>query len=277
MTAFDFSLIDRLPTYPAGAGRLLLGAPPAHGQPLLLFVHGAYHGAWCYANYLAYFTRQGVASAALDLPGHGGLPQNDNFLHMGIHDLAVSVRRAAERLEGPVVLVGHSMGALPVLVAAAEMPHPPAGVVLLAPSPPANLPGAAALPSVPGEALRPPPADAEIRARFAGCGPDVDVSAVRQRLCAESPQVLNDRYALRVAVNPFAMRCPGLCLEAGLDDAARHPEGQDRAVADFFGFEYQMLADQPHAMMYGERWEDSAAVLLDWYRRTYDRRRRGPR
>ncbi|OZI33989.1 alpha/beta hydrolase [Bordetella genomosp. 10] len=277
MNAFDFSLIDRLPSYPAGAGRLLLSAPPAHGQPLLLFVHGAYHGAWCYANYLAYFTGQDVACAALDLPGHGGLPQDASFLHAGIRDLAVSVQRAAERLEGPVVLVGHSMGALPVLVAAAEMARAPAGVVLLAPSPPANLPGAAALPPVPEDVLRAPPGDKEIRERFAGCAADVDVSAIRLRLCAESPQVLNDRYALRVAVNPFAMRSPGLCVEAGLDDPARHPAGQDRAIADFFGFEHRLLADQPHAMMYGERWESSAEVLLDWYRRTYDRRRGNPR
>ncbi|WP_233237451.1 alpha/beta hydrolase [Bordetella sp. LUAb4] len=277
MPSFDFSLTDRLPSYPAGAGRLLLGAPPSHGQPLLLFVHGAYHGAWCYANYLSYFARQDIACAALDLPGHGGLPQDATFLHAGIRDLAVSVQRATDRMEGPVVLVGHSMGALPVLVAATEMARAPAGVVLLAPSPPANLPGAAALPTVPEDVLRAPPGDVEIRERFAGCAADVDVSAIRQRLCAESPQVLNDRYALRVAVNPFAMRSQGLCLEAGRDDPARHPAGQDRAIADFFGFEHQALADQPHAMMYGEQWESSAAVLLDWYQRTYDRRRRGTR
>ncbi|ALM82106.1 alpha/beta fold hydrolase [Bordetella sp. N] len=273
MPLFDFSLIDRLPSYPAGSGRLYLGAPPAYGQPLLLFVHGAYHGAWCYANYLSYFAKQDIACAALDLPGHGGLPQDATFLHMGIRDLALSVRRATERLDGPVILVGHSMGALPVLVAATEMANAPAGIVLLAPSPPANLPGAAPLPTVAEDILRAPPDDEDIRGRLLGCTADTDIGNVRQRLCAESPQVLNDRYALRVAINPFAMRSAGLCLEAGADDPARHPTGQDRAIADFFGFEHQRLENQPHAMMYGEHWESSAAVLLDWYQRTYNRRR----
>ena len=39
-------------------------------RPILL-VHGAWHGAWCWAALQAELDRRGVASWAVDLPGHG--------------------------------------------------------------------------------------------------------------------------------------------------------------------------------------------------------------
>lgn len=299
----DFSLADRLPDLAVGQGRLRIGAPPQAGRPSLLFVPGAYHGAWCYAHYLDYFAKAGLGCAALDLRGHGGLPQDAAFASATIADLAEDVVSAVAAIGGPVVLVGHSMGALPALLAAerlatrhpgaehpdsaypggkhpdtdtpaperraAEQPPTPtrsvAGVVLMAPSPPGDLPGALGLPAVPVDALRAAPGAPEIRARFLVTSPDRDVSAVTQRLNAESPQVLNDRYLLRVAVDAARIRVPGLCLEAGLDTHDRHPPGQDQAIARRYGFSHQVLADQPHCMMYADHWQISAAAILAWH------------
>lgn len=263
----DFSLADRLSRYPAGQGRLLIGARVPHGRPGLLFVPGAYHGAWCYAHYLDYFARVGLACAAIDLRGHGPLPQNAGFVETGIADLADDLVSALNLLSAPTVVVGHSMGALPALLAASQ--RAVAGLVLMAPSPPANLPGARALPPVPADVVRAAPADSEIRTRFLATAPTRDVSAVSRRLAPESPRVLNDRYLLRVPVDPAAITVPGLCLEAGLDNRDRHPPGQDQAIARLFGFSHAVLAEQPHCMMYGDRWPASAAAILDWYRRQF--------
>lgn len=260
----DFSLADRLPARPAGLGRLIVGAAPQDGRPGLLFVPGAYHGAWCYAHYLDYFTRAGLACAALDLRGHGALPQDDSYPSVTVADLGQDVASALDALARPTVVVGHSMGALPALLAACQ--RTVAGVVLLAPSPPGDLPGAQALPPVPDGTPRRAPSDKEIRARFLATSPDRDVSAVSRRLCAESPQVLNDRYLLRVPVDAAAIGAPGLCLEAGLDTHDRHPPGQDLAIARRFGFSHAVLAGQPHCMMYADQWQVSAAAILDWHR-----------
>lgn len=262
----DFSLADRLPARPAGQGRLLTAATP-NGRPGLLLVPGAYHGAWCYAHYLDHFARAGLACAAIDLRGHGALPQEEDFIHAGIADLAADVVSALDLLDAPTVVVGHSMGALPALLAASQ--RRVAGVVLMAPSPPANLPGALGLPPVPEDALRAAPPASEIRARFLATTPTRDVSAVAQRLNPESPRVLNDRYLLRVPVDPAAITAPGLCLEAGLDTHDRHPPGQDRAIARLFGFSHAVLAGQPHCMMYGDPWQASADAILDWYRQQF--------
>ncbi|MPY95620.1 MAG: alpha/beta fold hydrolase, partial [Acidimicrobiia bacterium] len=39
-------------------------------RPIVL-VHGACHGAWCWAAVQAELDRRGVPSYAVDLPGHG--------------------------------------------------------------------------------------------------------------------------------------------------------------------------------------------------------------
>ncbi|MFJ3464803.1 alpha/beta hydrolase [Achromobacter spanius] len=260
----DFGAADRLPVRDAGGGRLRIGAVSQDIRPGLLFVPGAYHGAWCYAHYLDYFAAAGLACAALDVRGHGDLAQDAEFPEVTIEDLGQDVVSALDALGAPTVVVGHSMGALPALLAASR--RPVAGVVLLAPSPPGDLPGALALPPVPGNAPRAAPADTEIRARFLATAPDRDVSAVARRLCAESPQVLNDRYLLRVAIGTASIRAPGLCLEAGLDTHDRHPPGQDQAIARRYGFSHALLAGQPHCMMYADHWQISADAILDWHR-----------
>ncbi|HEY9275319.1 alpha/beta hydrolase, partial [Achromobacter sp.] len=103
----DFSLADRLPARPAGQGRLIVGADPQDGRPGLLFVPGAYHGAWCYAHFLDYFARAGLACAALDMRGHGALPQDAAFTSVAIADLGEDVLSALDALAHPTIVVGH--------------------------------------------------------------------------------------------------------------------------------------------------------------------------
>ncbi|HZG68660.1 MAG TPA: alpha/beta fold hydrolase, partial [Herpetosiphonaceae bacterium] len=44
----------------------------ARSSPVL-FVHGAWHGAWCWAeHFLDYFAERGYGAHALSLRGHGG-------------------------------------------------------------------------------------------------------------------------------------------------------------------------------------------------------------
>ncbi|MBV7484330.1 alpha/beta hydrolase [Bordetella sp. BOR01] len=259
----DFDFVDTLSAQPVAGGRMVTGLAGTPGRPTLLWVPGAFHGAWCYAHYLRFFAARGVACAALDLPGHGGLPQTADFARTTVADLAACVMAACDRLCGPVIVAGHSMGALPALLCAAG--RPVAGVVLMAPSPPANLAGARALPAVPAGLPVAPPNLLEIGLRFlAEPGMPDEAARVARRLCAESPEVINDRYRLRVPVDPARIQAPGLCLEAGQDTPERHPPGQDRAVAALFGFDYLLLPGQPHCMMYARGWQQSAQAILDW-------------
>jgi pimeloyl-ACP methyl ester carboxylesterase len=75
-------------------------------RPLVLLVHGAWHGAWCWAALQSELDQHGIASLAIDLPGHGAstLPLSD------MHGDAQHVADIALKIGRPVVLVGHSYG-----------------------------------------------------------------------------------------------------------------------------------------------------------------------
>jgi pimeloyl-ACP methyl ester carboxylesterase len=89
---------------------------------VVVLVHGAWHGAWCWAALQSELDRRGVPSYALDLPGHGASTAALADLH-GDADAVVEAIAAIRRThDGGVVLVGHSYGGAVVTEAAARAP-----------------------------------------------------------------------------------------------------------------------------------------------------------
>jgi len=77
----------------------------------LLFVHGMWHGAWCWEEWQALFAEWGWQSTAFSLPGHGGSPPQRPLRWCNMSYYLEHVHEQAELLHSPPVLVGHSMGA----------------------------------------------------------------------------------------------------------------------------------------------------------------------
>ncbi len=259
---------------PAGAERVALGRAAlfrrSGADPAILCVPGGYHGAWCYADWLEAFTVSGIAAAAVECRGKGtsDAPPDPRT---GIDDYAEDVTVAAAALGGPVVLLGHSLGALVALRAVRRVPQA-AGLLLIAPSPPGNLPGAAAVPLVAEDSPRPPPAEAVVVDRFLGGSRPSGLAAYLAALSPESPRALNERYGLRLSVHPASVaRLPVLVVEAGLDDHQRHPPGQDRALADFLSGTHLLLAEAPHCMMLRPWAAAAAAPLIRWHHAAFGR------
>src|SRR5512145_1756851 len=111
-------------------------ASSSHATPLL-FIHGAWHGAWCWDEYfLEYFAAHGYATYALSLRGHGGSPERDRLRWLSVADYVADVAQVASILPAPPVIVGHSMGGL---VAQKYLEtHPAPAAVLMASVPPAG-------------------------------------------------------------------------------------------------------------------------------------------
>jgi pimeloyl-ACP methyl ester carboxylesterase len=110
----------------------------------VLFVHGAWHSAWCWRrHFLPYFAARGWPAYALSLRGHGGTPARGSLRRTTLGDYADDVAEAVRRIGAAPVLVGHSMGGLIVQRYLQRHDDAPAAV-LLASVPPANarVPGA---------------------------------------------------------------------------------------------------------------------------------------
>lgn len=85
--------------------------------PPIVLIHGAWHGAWCFAALQAELDQRGLASYAIDLPGHGAstLPLGD------LHGDAAHVVDVLRRIGRPAVLVGHSYGGAVISEVAARL------------------------------------------------------------------------------------------------------------------------------------------------------------
>ncbi len=80
------------------------------GRPTLLLVHGAWHRASCWAELRAVLTAEGWKSQTVDLPSAG----KQRIPTAGVHEDAVAIGEQLRSIEGPVAVVAHSYGGIPV-------------------------------------------------------------------------------------------------------------------------------------------------------------------
>jgi len=86
-----------------------------------VLVHGAWHGAWCWAAVINQLEKLGDHAYAVDLPGHG-MNRVDRAT-VTLDSYVNSVAEFIERLDlKSVVLAGHSLGGLTIPGVAAKIP-----------------------------------------------------------------------------------------------------------------------------------------------------------
>ncbi len=85
-------------------------AEPRSKTPLL-FVHGAWHGAWCWERgFLDFFSDSGWNSYALSLRNHGESLDQGSLRWIRHGRFVDDIASVANDLDRPPVLIGHSMG-----------------------------------------------------------------------------------------------------------------------------------------------------------------------
>ena len=106
----------------------------SHPVPLL-FVHGAWHAAWCWdEHFLSFFADKGYRALAVSLRGHGSSPTPKPLRTCSVADYVQDVGLVADSLPRRPVVIGHSMGGL-IVQKYLESHHAPVGV-LMASTPP---------------------------------------------------------------------------------------------------------------------------------------------
>ena len=243
----------------------------SHTTPVL-FVHGAWHGAWCWDDhFLPYFAQRGYTSHALSLRGHGASQSPARFRLARIADYVADVAQAVEQLPDPPVLVGHSMGGL-VVQKYLEERTVPAAVLL------ASVPVKGVLRTTLRIALRHPLAFLKANltwslypivgqpklAREAFFSSDISSG----KLDGYFSRIQDESYLAFLDMMLFNLPKPekvetDLLILGAEDDAIFYPD-EIEATAKAYKTEHIMFPQMSHDMMLEMGWEAVADRILNW-------------
>lgn len=86
---------------------------PDPSKPILLFVHGSYHGAWCFSeNFLPFFSDAGYESISISLRAQGNSDRGNLKISGDLQSHACDLASVLKSLPRPAVVIGHSFGGL---------------------------------------------------------------------------------------------------------------------------------------------------------------------
>jgi pimeloyl-ACP methyl ester carboxylesterase len=247
--------------------------PEANPHPTpLLFVHGAWHGAWCWEDhFLPYFAQHGYTSHAVDLRGHGKSEGGDRLRGTSISHYVSDLTQIIGKLERPPVLIGHSLGGL-VVQKYLEKHQAPAAVLL------ASVPPGGVLRTTLSIAVRHtlPFLKANLtmklypivgtpqltrEAFFSPDMPDEKIKAHFARIQNESYRAFIDMMVLSLP-HPKRVNTPILVLGGGRDTIFNRKEVE--ATARAYHTKAEIFPNLAHDMMLEEGWQEVADRILGW-------------
>lgn len=243
-----------------------------HPAPLL-FVHGAWHAAWCWdEHFLEYFADKGYRALAVSLRGHGNSPSPGRRQSCSVADYVTDVDSVAHGLPTRPVVIGHSMGGF-VVQKYLEAHDAPAGVLLA--SMPVRGCGGFILRGMkrhPWHAIRTTATRRSLRGyntpelareHFYSAGtPESDVVRYSARLEEEFVGKLTREMTLSALPKPDRVHTPLLVLGAEFDGCFTQDE--IRATARAYRTEAEIFPNMGHNMMVEPGWEAVARRIHTW-------------
>lgn len=239
-------------------------------RPSLLFIHGGFHGAWCWDEFmLPWFASRGWHANALSLRGHGSSDGREGMSRWTLADYDDDVGQVLEQIARPAVLIGHSIGGV-LAQRSWERRKSVAGMILYATSP--LKPDT----SVILRLLRKRPfsllagqilgiASAQLRAcepfLFSPAFDPVKVQEYRGRLVTEAPKAMAEIFTRAPQRRAQGDRRPALVV-AGSDDWSI-PHASNEALAQAYSAELK-LCPGAHDLMLDPQWETNARAMEEW-------------
>ena len=238
----------------------------------LLFVHGAWHGAWCWdRGFLDFFAQRGWDSYALSLRNHGESDDSGRLRWIRHQTFVADIADIANELEKPPVMIGHSMGGY--LVQKYMENNEVAGAVLMGSVPISGTLGASVrfarrhplqfLKLLVTMSLWPVVATPALTREYllAADTPDSAVVEIHEMLQDESYLTYLDMIGLALP-KPGKTEAPVMVC-AGSDDALfTVREAEKTAVA--YGVEAHIFDGLPHDIMLDPGWETAARAIARW-------------
>ena len=237
----------------------------------MLFVHGGWHGAWCWdEKFLPYFAQQGYEAHALSLRGHGQSYKTPVRWVSG-NDYVTDVITIASQLSSPPVVIGHSMGGY-VVQKYLETQFAPAAILCASSAP---RPAFSAIMRLLRQAFVPflksnlimdlyplvsTPALAQ-KFLFSDHMPADEVAAYQSRLQSESYRVMLDASLLNWP-NPKRVQTAVFVLGAANDSIITRSEVE--YTARVYNTQATILPNIAHNMMLDPNWQAAADAIISW-------------
>lgn len=250
------------------------GQPSKEHPHPVLFVHGAFQGAWSWdVHFLDFFAERGFRVLAPSLRGHGSSPVDKPLRMCSISDYVEDVTSVANKVAPEPIPIGHSMGGF-IVQKYLEDNEAPAGVLLASAPPRGHLrtllrsmrrhPWGCTKFPVSGR-----PADmyggtlAGARAMlFSAETPESVVVEGMGRLQPDGTRaILGDMVAFNL-VKPTRVTTPLLVLGAEQDGI--YPPSDVRTTAKAYDTEASIFPSLGHEMMLEPGWEAVAERILSW-------------
>ncbi|MDR0777108.1 MAG: alpha/beta hydrolase [Azonexus sp.] len=251
---------------------LLSCSPRRHSsRPPLLFIHGAFAGAWMWSEtFMPFFAAAGYACHALSLRGHGGSHGGERIDWHSIADYVDDVTTAVAWLDETPVLIGHSMGGFVVQKFLER--HDAPGAALLCSVPPQGL-----IASQFHLLLQKPQLFAELNqilaghytdtttlreALFAGEVDEATLETWLGKMQSESQRALWDMSMFNLP-NLLAMHRPPMLI-LGAEHDVLVPAFLVQSTAHTYGLPCHIFRGMGHAVTHEKEWPLVAATVRDW-------------
>jgi pimeloyl-ACP methyl ester carboxylesterase len=243
-----------------------------HKMPPVVFVHGAWHAAWCWDEYfLAYFARHGYPAYAFSFRRHGTSAGSTSLRRCRIADYVADLAAFVQQFPAPPILVGHSMGGL-VVQKYLERASVPAAVLLASVPPQGALQATLrTIKRIPWQFIK---ANLQLRlyplvetpeltraAFFSRALPEAALLKYFRLIQDESYLAFLDMLLLSLP-RPGRVATPLLVLGAEQDAIFRPHEV--RATALSYGTEAVLFPDMAHDMMLEPNWQAVADTIIGW-------------
>lgn len=257
---------------------LITRKPRGRARPTpLLFVHGAFGGAWVWEqHFLPWFAERGWLAHAVSLRGHGASEGQEKVRYARLRDYVADVEEVLADIAPSPVLIGHSLGGMIVQKLLHKRKVPAA--VLMASAPPHGTIG-----TLFGMAFTNPKLLSELSFSQA-VGPDsTEAQAITRALFSEdTSRDLIRRYMPKFQAESLLINLDLLGLDLppslplldlqvlvlGAENDQFIFEGALHATADTYRTKAEIIPRMAHAMMLDHAWEKPAQRIAEWLEAT---------
>lgn len=239
-------------------------------QETILFVHGAWHGAWCWEKYFVpFFAAAGYDCVTFNLPKHDKPGQIKGVNKLSLDDYVEALKTQVQKLDEQPIIIGHSLGGL-ILQKYLET-EPCKKAILLASVPPKGVLGTTLNFLKKGYAIKSlltfnmfnlvnSPEKAKW-AFFSDNLPDHELLEYTQNLCGESFKLFLQALRPNININ-YHNKIP-LLVVAAADDTVISVKDNEY-TAQYYDADLLVLENIAHDVMLDVTYQKAARAILNW-------------